>query len=290
MPHNESMASKGEVGRLESLRPNEEVRRFTWREFEKPVLVLMWLAGCYLLFVTVSYYLGFDRIGGDAHAYWLTGQSWYTPYRIAPNRPDAYLYSPAFAQIIRPLTWLPWPVFATVWISAETTAFAWLLRPLGWRWVGPLVLWCAPELVIGNVLGLLAVALVVSFAHPWSWSAMVLTKPVFCVGALWFAVRGEWRRFAVAVGTTLVIVVASFAFEPHLWVVWMRFLLEHSRGSTWFFPGRILLAGVLVVVAARTDRRWLLPFALLMATPVLAGSPSLTILAALPRLTAGTSH
>jgi hypothetical protein len=246
---------------------------------------MIWIIGAGMLFVAVSYYVGIGRIGTDAHAYWLTGQSWYEPYRIAPGRPDAYLYSPAFAQILRPLTWLPWRVFATVWISAETTTFIWLLRPLGWRWVVPLVLLCSPELVIGNVVGLLAVSLVLSFAHPSSWSAMVLTKPVFGVGALWFVARGEWRRFGVAVGATSFIVVSSFALEPDSWVAWVRFLVEHSQGSTWFFIGRVVLAGVLVAVAARTDRKWLLPFALLVATPVFSGSPSLTILAALPRLT-----
>lgn len=250
----------------------------------RPVLAMLWLAGLYLLYVTASYYVARDRLGGDAHAYWLTGQPWYTPYRIAPNHNDAYLYSPAFAQFIRPLTWLPWPAFLSVWMTAETIAFVWLLRPLGWRVALPLVLWCAPEIVIGNVLGFLATAVVLGFYRPWTWSAMALTKPVLAVGAVWFLVRREWRLLTMALGTTAVIVGASVALDLDAWSRWLRFLLAQATGGTGNLLVRMVIALVIVVVAALKGQRWMLPFALLMATPVFAGAPSLTILAALPRL------
>ncbi len=54
---------------------------------------------------------------------------------------DAYLYSPAFAQVISVTTWLPWPVFAALWAGLEAAAFLWLLRPLGWLKAGVLLLW-----------------------------------------------------------------------------------------------------------------------------------------------------
>lgn len=246
----------------------------------------LWIGGLALAFMTVSYYLTGHRLVGDGHAYWLTGQSWFRPYAQPPNTKDAYLYSPAFAQLISPLTHLPWPAFASLWVCAETTAFLWLLRPLGWRWALPLVLWCTPELVIGNVLGFIAVALVLAIAHPAAWSAMLLTKPTFGVGALWHLARGEWRRFAIAASVTCGIAVVSFAIEPTLWKSWVHFLLAHSGESIWFFPGRLAVAVALVIIAARTRRPWLLAVALVFATPVLAGSPSLTVLAAVPRLLA----
>ncbi|GAA1992144.1 hypothetical protein GCM10009817_37870 [Terrabacter lapilli] len=250
----------------------------------KPVLVMLWLAGLYLLYVTVEYYLARDRLGGDAHAYWLTGQPWYTPYTIAPNHNDAYLYSPAFAQLIRPATWLPWPVFLALWMSAETGAFLWLLRPLGWRLALPLVLWCAPEIVIGNVLGFLGIAVVASFTRPWSWSAMVLTKPVLAVGAVWFLVKREWQSFAVSIGLAVLVTGASVALDPAGWSRWLQFLTTHATDSQGSLLVRAATALAIVICAALAGRRWMVPFALLVATPVFAGAPSLTILAAVPRL------
>ncbi|WP_256795758.1 glycosyltransferase family 87 protein [Terrabacter sp. Ter38] len=245
---------------------------------------MLWLAGAYLVYVTVSYYVARGRLGGDAHAYWLTGQSWYVPYEIAPNRNDAFLYSPVFAQVVHPLTLLPWPSFLTVWMAAETAAFVWLLRPLGWKWALPLVLWCAPEIVIGNVLGFLGVALVVSFTQPWLWSAMFLTKPVFGVGTLWFAARREWHRFAVAIGSTGLVVGVSALLDPEAWVEWIRFLAMNAGGSATALVVRTALAVAIVLLAARKGQRWPMPVALLVATPVFVGAPSLTILAAVPRL------
>jgi len=276
------MRIRGPISQLRSL---IDISVFVRRlPLGRPLIALLWLAGLYLLYVTVAFYLARDRVGGDAHAYWLTGQPGYTPYQIAPNHDDAYLYSPAFAQLIRPLTWLPWPGFLSVWIVAETGAFLWLLRPLGWRWALPLVLWCTPEIVIGNVLGFLAVALVLSFARPWMWSATVLTKPIFGVGAVWFLVRREWRPFANAVGATALFVGASTAFDPDGWSRWLRFLTASAGGSSQTLWFRAAIALGIVVGAALADKRWMLPIALLVATPVFAGAPSLTILAALPRL------
>jgi hypothetical protein len=258
--------------------------RLQERPLNRPVLVLLWGAGLYLLYVTVAYYLSHDRLGGDAHAYWLTGQEWYIPYEIAPNRNDAFLYSPAFAQLIRPLTWLPWPAFLTIRICAEASAFLWLLKPLGWRWALPLVLWCSPELVIGNILGFLGLALVFGIVRPWTWAAMFLTKPVFGLGSVWFAARREWGHLGLALASTALVTAVSVAFDPEAWSRWISFLASSAHGSTSTLLARAVIALVVVMLAARTQRPWLLPCALLVATPVFAGAPSLTILAAIPRL------
>lgn len=258
--------------------------RLPLAELEKPLIGILWVAGCYLLYIAITFYVERGRFGTDAHAYWLTGQPGYTAYELLPTQPDAFLYSPAFAQLVRPLTLLPWPAFITVWIIGETAAFAWLLRPLGWRWALPLLLWCSPEIVIGNVLGFLGVALVLGFRRPWSWSAMALTKPVLALGAIWFLARREWRAFAWAVGATAMIAGLSFALDPDAWQQWITFLLESSTGGAGTLAVRSLVAVGVVVWAARSHRAWLLPVALLVATPVFAGSPSLTILAAIPRL------
>ena len=58
--------------------------------------------------------------------YWLTRHG--IDYALNPGQRDAYLYAPAFADLIRPLTMLPWPVFALAWFAAAATAYWWLTR------------------------------------------------------------------------------------------------------------------------------------------------------------------
>src|SRR5829696_8590839 len=52
----------------------------------------------------------------DLHAYWITRAGVdYANQHAGPA--GTYLYSPAFAQLIRPLTILPLPLFAAIWTS-----------------------------------------------------------------------------------------------------------------------------------------------------------------------------
>ena len=72
--------------------------------------------------------------------------------------------------------------------------------------------------------------------------------------------------------------------DPDGWSRWVRFLTASAGGSSHTLWVRAAISLGLVVGAALADRRWMLPVALLVATPVFAGTASLTILAALPRL------
>jgi hypothetical protein len=249
------------------------------------------LGGLYMTYTTLTIYDW--RPGIDAAAYWRTGQEpdhlWYRVVELEGR----YLYSPAFAQVLAPITNLPWHVFIAIWIAAETAAFAWLLRPLGWKWAVPLLFWLAPELVIGNVLGFIGVAVVLGMRHyPGAWALPVLTKPPFGVGMVWFLARKEYRKLGAAAGTSAIIVVISLLWKPDLWLDWWHFLHDMSSSAT-DVDGRLLyvrfaIAGMVTFYAARANRPWLLPIALLITTPVFAGGPSFAILAAIPRLRAST--
>jgi hypothetical protein len=238
----------------------------------------------------------FDGVAGlDAHAYWA---SWSNGlYSAAPEQRDAYLYSPAFAEAIWPLTLLPWALFYCLWIAGTTATFAWLLAPLGRRWALPLFVLTIPEIVVGNIWGLLALVVVVGFRYPAAWTAPLLTKVTPAVGLLWFGVRREWRAFSVSLMVALGIALVSIAFAPHLWIDWARLLAHPDRyvspdreavTSLVHVPlfVRLPIAACLTVFAARTNRRLLLPFAMVLGSPVFAASTFL-ILAALPRLAAG---
>lgn len=222
----------------------------------------------------------------DAHAYWLTGQPGDVPYELGPGQADAFLYSPAFAQVIRPLTLLPWPAFAAVWFTLELAAFVWLAKPLGWAWGGVLLVWCVPELMVGNIYAFLAVATVLALSGtPQAWALALLTKPVLGVGMAYHVVRREWRALALATAATSAIVAVSFALDPGGWLSWIGFLQGLAGGdAVGYLRYRLVASLIIVVIAGARGRAWPVPVALLVALPVLGGISAFTILAAIPRL------
>ncbi len=231
-------------------------------------------------------------IGWDAHAYYVAWSG--RLYAALPRSIDAYNYSPLFAQVIWPLTLLPWAVFCAVLVGAAGAGVAWLLRPL------PLVLavggWlaCLPEILSGNIFWLLAVMAVVGFSHASAWCVAAFTKVLPCVGPVWFLARGEWRRLATFGVTALALLTVSVLISPQAWLDWLDFLRTSAGDSSGLiylspmaipFPlvVRFPLALVVVVVAARTDRPWLVPVSMVLASPVV-GWGTFAMLAAIPRL------
>lgn len=258
-------------------------RRRTTRSL---LLAAALLLGLYVVVDDLVYYFEDGILLFDAHAYWTTGQDGYLPYALDPGYTDAYMYSPAFAQILTPISWLAWPVFATIWVGLELAAFLWLLRPLGVAWTAVLLVWCLPELVIGNIYGMLAVAIVLALTgRPQAWALPILTKPVLGIGVVWHLVRRDWRGLALSIGTTLTIVIVSYLVDPRFWVAWMDFLSRASATApSTLLPARVAVATLVIIFAAVRGLPWMVPFALLLALPSVAGPSILTILTAVPRL------
>jgi len=231
----------------------------------------------------------YQEVGADAHAYW---RAWQGPmYTTGPGTVDAYLYSPAFAQVIWPLAQLPWPAFATIVILGLGLLLAWLLRPLTWRWAVPLWLAGLPEITTGNIFIVMAAVAVLGFRHPAAWALPALTKIAPAVGPIWFLVRREWHALLTTVIATVAVALASFALSPELWGQWFTFLANHLAESTGpigtpLLPPavwRIPVGVALVVWGAAGNRRWTVPVAMLLCTPVL-WLGSFALLAAIPRL------
>ena len=138
---------------------------------------------------------------------------------------------------------------------------------------------------------MLAVAIVLGFRWPAAWSFVVLTKVTPGIGLLWFAVRREWRQLAIAAGATALVVVVSFLFAPRgVWSEWIGVLLGNANApiESGSLPVPLLvrlpIAALVIVWAARGDRRWALPIGCLLALPVIwYGSLSL-IVATIPLL------
>lgn len=231
-------------------------------------------------------------IGWDAHAYYVAWEGGL--YESLPGALDAYNYSPLFAQLTWPLTLLPWPVFCTILIAAAAAGVAWLVRPLPLVTAVGLWLFCMPEILSGNVFWLLAVAAALGMERGSPWCAAAYTKVLPCLGPVWFLARREWRHLAGFAITALALLVVSFAISPSEWASWLDFLRDsagESNGYVYLTPAaiyfplvaRLPLALALVVFAARTDRRWLLPVAMVLASPVV-GWGTFALLAAIPRL------
>ena len=223
-----------------------------------------------------------DDFGLDAHAYWAVALA--NPYLRPARTPDAFLYSPPFVYVFSVMHLLPWPVFHAVWLGIELVALAWLAG----EWTLPML--ALPpvfnEVFFGNINLLIAVAIVLGLRRPGVWAFDLLSKVTPGIGVAWCAARGDWRRFAIAVGVTAAIVAASFALTPDLWFQWVATL----RASTLVPPSessiaiplvpRLGVALLLLIWAGRTGRLWVLPIAVTLAIPVL-WSASLSILVAL---------
>jgi hypothetical protein len=222
-----------------------------------------------LLVAVTAGWLSFNGPAIDAHAYWLNRPP--VTYNALPGTDNAYLYSPAFAQVLSPLTSiLPFHVFLALWLTALLLTFRWLTGPI---LLLPAVILFFGEISYGNIHLLLAAAMVVGFRYPWTWSLVLLTKVTPGIGLIWFAARREWRSLAIALGATAVIAAVSFALEPNSWFAWAD-LLQRSAAvpaPTVLLPGplwlRVLIAAVVVVWGARTDRAWTVPVAAVIALP-----------------------
>jgi hypothetical protein len=215
----------------------------------------------------------------DAYAYWTTRTGDF--YAAAETgRIGAYLYSPAFAQLLAPLVVvLPVAVFTALWTAINFAALWWLVGRLALPSL--LFLPISFEIISGNVHLLYAVAIVAGFRYPATWALMFLTKVTPGVGVLWFGVRREWRSFAIALGATAAIVAVSVVLDRSAWEQWIGILRTDLSGAGqasfstvgWYLPvplvPRLAAAILIVAYAARTDRRWLVPVAVVLSLPVL---------------------
>jgi hypothetical protein len=226
--------------------------------------------------------------GQDARCYYQATLA--DPYlHSAWNDPIAYVYSPAFLQLVSPLTALPWQAFMAVWTALLIGAVRFLTGPRLLA-AGLLFPFTAMEVAGGNVSLLLAVAIVVGFRWPAAWALVLLTKITPGVGLLWFVVRGEWRSIAIALGATAAVAAVSWVTMPEAWPRWFEVIIANAgKGGTWAsVPVPLLIrlpaAVALVVWGARTDRRWTVPVASMLALPALWYGGISMLLAVIPLL------
>ncbi len=211
-------------------------------------------------------------IGFDTQAYW--GLDWSDLYggSVTADGFDVYRYSPAFAQLLAPLSLLPFNVFLVLWTSLLAGVLAWMGR----SWTLALLAFppVTSELIHGNIHLLMAAMIVLGFRSPWMWSLILLAKVTPGIGLGWFAARREWRGLAVALGATAALVLVSAALSPSLWVDWIESLTRTQAatgGNQIPIPllPRLVVALIVVIWGARTDRLWTVPVAVVLALPTI---------------------
>ena len=222
--------------------------------------------------LVVAHLTGFVSTGVDAHSYWASNP--FDPYgSVRPGQFDAYFYAPVFTQLLGPLHLLPWPWFIALWTILLSAVLVWQTGL--WAGIALLAVPVFADLTVANIHLLLAAAIVGGFRWPWLWFVPLITKVTPGIGLLWFVVRREWRNLAIALGATAAISLISFAIAPHLWFEWVQTLRAVSRDPETSFlvpiPLWIRLAAAVAVVTwgARTDRRWTVPVASMLALPIL---------------------
>ena len=239
------------------------------------------LFGAYL-FVVVAPTVG--TFGFDAYAYWSVDPR--APYGETAGALGAFTYSPPMAWLFAPLSLLSLTTFLTLWTGLQVGTAVWL----GGRWWFAALAFppVALEIYHGNVDLLIAVAIVLGFRWPATWAFVLLTKVTPGVGLVWFAVRREWGRLAIALAVTGVIAGVSFVADPAVWRSWVQdSLLATAQGApldqfSIAIPLliRLPVAVVLVAWGGLTDRPWTVVAAATLALPILWPS-GLSILVAL---------
>jgi hypothetical protein len=224
----------------------------------------------------------------DARAYWSADLA-HLYDRGQVGGVDAYLYSPVFAELIQPLTWLPWETFAAVWAALNLVALGWMVGPA----IAALLLVVPGSPVIdevstGNIHLLIAAALVLSFRWGGTWAFPLLTKVTPGVGVLYLLGARRWRAFAIAAGLTAVLSLISFALTPQLWFDWVNVLTANVGRSIpheiAVIPGPLVLRTAIAAIVAMSGGilgwRWMVPLAATLALPV-PWSSGLSVLVAI---------
>ena len=216
-----------------------------------------------------------SMFGFDVYAYWAIDLGDLYDRSIGNTSAlGAFRYTPAAGQLFAPFHLLPWELFFAIWIAAMVAALIWLT---GRSWLLLLAFPPIPlELYHGNIHLFMAVAIVLGFRYPIAWAFIVLTKVSPGVGALWFAFRGEWRKFALAVGGTLAIAAVSFIVAPSLWREYASTMVDnltydpgHPYPVPIPLPIRMALSAAIVWWGARTNRRWVVPVAVVVSLPII---------------------
>jgi hypothetical protein len=230
--------------------------------------------------------LGLVDAASDAKGWWMLPLP--DPYLIHDyNALRGFWFTPPIAAVFYAFTLLPLTVFLAVWTGLQFLALGLMVG----RWSAlallvPIIWW---EISSGNIALFLGLAVWIGFRYPAAWSFVLLTKITPGIGLLWFVVRGEWRNLGIALGATALIAAVSYVVAPGLWTEWFDRLTSNvGKEGPGFFTipiplgARLVLAAIIVIWGARTNRRWTVVVATTFGAPTLWYNALATLAAVMP--------
>jgi glycosyl transferase family 87 len=192
------------------------------------------------------------------------------------NDQSWFVYPPPLLYVFRALELLGHGLVVVLWVTICAVAMGagagwWAVASIPFGILG-LALNIFPltvplgVLIFGNVQCLILAGVGLGLRWPVFWALPLLTKVGPGIGMLWFLLRGEWRKLAMAGGATAVIAGVTFVIDPDLWFRWATFTLANVYGDApvpvaGAAPLRFAAAFVLIGWGARTDRPWTVPIA-----------------------------
>jgi len=216
----------------------------------------------------------------DALCYWLTNPA--QPYNRAEFQ---FAYSPVAAQLISPLLWWPFPLFALLFRVIEVASLVFLTGPLA----GALIFTTpvASEVNAANINLVIAVIMVLGFRWPALWAIPLLTKPTMGIGLVWFLLRREWRKAALPIAIAGGLALGSFLLNQRVWFEYVAFLTTGTaQDGGWPYPysiwTRLPISLLLIVWGARTNRPWTVALASALALPRLYYQSPAILIALVP--------
>jgi Glycosyltransferase family 87 len=203
----------------------------------------------------------------DEHAYWLAarrlieGQPLYDPAATIVT-PYAYLYPPPLAQALVPVAAVvPSWLFSVGWTVLMGLALFWLagrdvLRALALVAFPPV----AVEFWFRNVHLFLAVLVVLGLRRAstaFAVGAAIKVSPG--IGIPYLALRGQWRKAAIATAIGAAMLAISVVLSPDAWRAYVDFALsvdplQQSSFVAVPLPIRAAAGLVVAIVAARLPR------------------------------------
>lgn len=230
--------------------------------------------------LTVGLLSAIGRLGKpvDAVAYWEAGRSTDLYPELWSEVGTGYLfYPPPVAQLSSLMQPLGWGLFVTILMTGIFGALWYCARD----WSIPLILLGLTSFVgitpaiagaplayalLGNLQWIIAALVVAALRIPALWSLTLLTKVTVAIGWWWHVLRKEWRPAGIGAAATLLLIAASAALAPTLWIEYLGFATRNFTAENppmEAFPvplGVRLLTGIPVLVwGARTNRRWTVP-------------------------------
>jgi glycosyl transferase family 87 len=241
-------------------------REMSWLRIGRDSLVLIGIIAA------VVYWVYLTKTGGapvDVRAYWAADPSNLYPHPEAGEK-NGFNYSPLFDWMVAWGRVLPFEVFVAIWRAILLVALVYLAGPFT-----IFVLFTVPvasEINAANIQILLALAIVMGFRYPASWSFVILTKVTPGIGLLWFALRRQWRHVAIALGCTAGLVAVSFLARPGDWFDYLKLWtgVPAPAVSPYYlsFWQRLPFAVAFIVFGAWRGYRWPVVVGSMLALPV----------------------